>query len=452
MNPVLADAIDIPYVIGYGLAVLVPLLAFEVGVEALVLKPVWNVPFGRLCRFTFIANCLSLLAGIPVKMLNSLLYAWLLPEDLPGFFARYPVAVALGSFVYFVATLGVEGAYAFRWLRRQQLVLTTGRLWKGIVLANLASYGVLAPLHYYLTQPTAAACTFTPDIGWFHGPAGKVIFVDAATGQLKAVRLDGSDAETLVPLTVKDYLVSADLNLCLFRGAGDNLYLYQREPARTNLVCHPTERFLMNQAAFSPSGQYAAFVGENGQAVEMLDVSTGRQVNQPLGNKLSDFRDLSLAWSTNETQFFVGNLEISILPSDTLAVVQRTGTNQPVGLPCYGRVGSDQWYGADNWGCAFHEDVGGDLHFLTEPGLESGLYIYRDGPPRTTVLNLSVNPGLLHLALFDFEDVAALADGRACLFTASGRLYLLDIPGKRVGTVAHGDRFILLTPRYQKQL
>src|ERR1700685_3599354 len=136
----LADAIDIPFVLGFGLLVLVPLLLFEIGVEALVLKKIWGIPFFQLCHFTLIANCLSLLAGIPVKILNAWLYSFLLPEGLPGFFARYPSAIAIGSPLYFLVTLAVEGAYAFRWLRRGEFSIASGKIWKGILLANLASY------------------------------------------------------------------------------------------------------------------------------------------------------------------------------------------------------------------------------------------------------------------------------------------------------------------------
>ena len=68
MNPMFADAIDFPLVLGFGLIVLVPLLLFEVVVEAFVLKAAWSIPFGKLCRYTFVANILSLLAGIPVKI------------------------------------------------------------------------------------------------------------------------------------------------------------------------------------------------------------------------------------------------------------------------------------------------------------------------------------------------------------------------------------------------
>jgi len=65
---------------------------------------------------------------------------------------------------------------------------------------------------------------------------------------------------------------------------------------------------------------------------------------------------------------------------------------------------------------------------------------------------VSVRPGLLHLAGFWFGDVAFSADRRECVLEANGYIYLLDIDWRRRGTLANGDRFILMTPRYQKPL
>ena len=458
MNLMLADAIDIPYVLAFGLAVLVPLLLFEVGIEALVLNRLWHIPFGKLCRYTLAANLLSLLAGIPVKILNSCLYGFLLPDDLPGFFARYPYAVVLGSLIYFGVTLGVEGAYAFRWLRRKSQAIPAGRIWKGVVLANLASYIVLAPLHYYLTRPIRQVREFSPNIVSFSRPADKVIFRDGASGNLKAMRLDTAGMETIVPMAVTDYLLSADLRICLFRGTNHDLYLYRRETGRSDLVWHTGERFQMNQVAFSPSGQYVAFASENSNAVEVVDVQTGWHTYQPLASKLGFSGEACLAWSTNETTFYVGGFkglerfQFTIRPPDGLAFEKLTDTNAPPILACYGRVGNGRWYGVDDWGQSFYEDESGDLEVQTEPGLESHLRICCHGDPRTTMLYLAVNPGLLHIAQFYFGDTVFLQGGRECLFEANGYIYLLDIREKRVGTVVWGDRFILLTPRYQKHL
>src|SRR5256885_2783520 len=101
-------------------------------------------------------------------------------------------AVAIGSLVYFVVTLLVEGAYAFRWQRRKQLGLARTQIWRGVLLANAATYVVLAPLHYYATRPGCEIREFSKDTRWTSQPTVKVIFTDATNHYLKCARLDGS--------------------------------------------------------------------------------------------------------------------------------------------------------------------------------------------------------------------------------------------------------------------
>lgn len=452
----LADAIDIPYVFFFGLFILGPLLLFEMGVEAFVLKGVWKINFSTLCRFTIIANCLSLLAGIPVKFFNAWLYTFLLPDDLPGFFARYPVAIAIGSLIYFLVTLVVEGAYAFRWLRKEQIVIMPGKIWTGIFLANLASYLVLAPLHYYFTRPTQEVREFVPNASWSSNAKVKVAFVDAITGNLKISQVDGTGMQTLVPLPMKDYLLSTDLNLSLFRGTNGNLYFYRHSPPQTNLVWKTKERYFMNQVAFSPSGEYAAFFSADSNAVGVVNLQTGSLLTQSIISKIDYIGDASIAWPTNENVFYfngpekIGCLEFTIGPYGLLGL-PADAKSLPL-LVCYGRESNSGWWSSgEDWGPLWAEDSHGDTNLSIEHGLGSGLEIYRGDDRRDDIFYLSVNPGLLHISRSDFGDAAFLPDGNECLFQVGDYIYVLNIPEKTVGTVAHGVRFILFTPRYKKE-
>jgi hypothetical protein len=473
IHPLLADAIDIPLVLVLGLAVLVPLMLFEVGIEALVLSKVWRLPYGKLCRYSFFANCWSLVAGIPTKILNAFLYGEvLLRQDMPGFFARYPFAVTIGSLIFFLVTVLVEGAYAFRWLRRNQFELVRRKIWLGVVLANLASYAVVAPLHYYLTKPTNEIREFIRDARWSSHPATKIIFTDAANGYLKAVNIDGSAAETIMPVAAKDYLVSADLNICLFRGKDGNLYLYRKDRGLTNLIWKTDAHFRMDQMAFSPSAELVAILTEYGKNIEVVDVKTGRRIYQPFLSADSPSYDISLAWSKEETRFYVTSdkkhFVTTIRPKLRLMTETLNNTNTPEWnltietindtngleiLTCYGRISNEgSWGGGDDWGASFNNDKCDGLGAWSEPGLGSSLRIYREDQGRSRVLTVAVNPGLLHLGSFYFGDVAFLEGCGECLFQANDYIYLADIDRKRVGTVTKGERFILLTPRYQKHL
>ncbi len=445
MSPILADSIDLPLVLGFGLAVLVPLMLFEVGVEALILGKFWSMSFGELWRFTFRANCWSLLAGIPTKILNGFMYAALLPSDFPGFFARYPFAMALGSLSYFLVTFLVEARCAFSWRRRNQLLLLRGEIWRGILLANVATYAVLAPVHYYATKPNCEVKEFTNDARWSAHRDTRVLFTDASTGYLQSARLFASAPETIVPFATEDYLVSADLNLCLIRDNKGTLQLYRRDRNQAVIIWQTDERFGMERVAFSPSGDYVAFASKRDRYVEVVNVQTGKRSRQSLA--FESYRP-DVAWSTEESKFFVRDSENSPLfvatvdAESNLRIESYQGTNTLNLLVCYCRaVGGDS-----------RRAECGDLKIWVIPGLGSQLRIYHEGPPHVPVLNLAVTSGLLHLSVFGFQNPSFLDDCRECLFEAKDHIYLLDIERRRIGIVASGKRFLLLTPRFQKEL
>lgn len=257
-----------------------------------------------------------------------------------------------------------------------------------------------------------------------------------------------------MPIPVTDYLVSADLKICLFRAPSGNLCL-SRSGGESNLVWQTNERFSMNQVAFSPSGKFVAFASEQSNTLAVVEIQTGKHMRQPFPFKTWD---CSVAWSTEELKLFARGretnafAEITVPPDGELQMRILTGTKVPSLMPCYGRVGNARWYGGSDWGLVYNADTCGDLNVWTEPGLGSGLRVYRDKRERIPVLYLHVNPGLIHLARYYFADTAFVGGCDECLFEANGYIYLLDIQQKRVGTVVRGDRFIMLTPRYQKHL
>ena len=231
-------------------------------------------------------------------------------------------------------------------------------------------------------------------------------------------------------MTVRDYLLSADLKLCLFRGTNGNLYLYRPVTAQCKFVLQSNERFVMNQLAFSPSGQYVAYANENSNTLEVVNLETGQHIDQPLIQK-EGFDEASVAWSTNETKFYIGGFgkagiiqcaiqPTALLSAEKLTQTPETQTNAPDVLTCYGRTGSGGWYGSDDWGRSYNSDSCGNLSVYTEPGLGSHLRIYSGTNWQAQVEYLAVNPGLLHIAQFYFGDVAFLEGCNECLFEANG--------------------------------
>ncbi len=194
MQPIFADGIDLPLLMVGGMIFLLPLLAFEVVVEALVLRWFWKEPFRELCWLTLRANCWSLAAGVPTAVLVGFIDAAILPEDMPGFFARYALAAAVGSLVYFAVTVFMEGRCAERWAHQEEINMARATLWKGILVANIVTYAVLSPLYYLATKPALPVKELTRDTRWTKNPEVLVVYTNSVSEGFQAIRLDGSTA------------------------------------------------------------------------------------------------------------------------------------------------------------------------------------------------------------------------------------------------------------------
>ena len=255
LKPFLADAIDFPLVALFGIAVLVPLMLFQVAVEGGILSHIWQIPFRQLIRPVFLANCWSLLAGIPIKILNAIIYSYLLPPDFAVYFARYPFVVSLGALNFFTITIFVEAFYLSRWLSRESNLQTRSKIWVGVLVANIATYAVLAPLHYWATRPIQDVKEFTNDTGWAEQPATRIIYIDSETGHLKSCYSDGTKSTTLVPAEVKDYLVTSNLDLVLFHDQKGTRRLYRIGAGKFEQDAAEQIKLLSLQMTFGSDGK-----------------------------------------------------------------------------------------------------------------------------------------------------------------------------------------------------
>ena len=138
-----------------------------------------------------------------------------------------------------------------------------------------------------------------------------MLFVDGLTHSLKSVQLDGSGLTTIVPFPTTDYLVSSNLSLRFFRGTNGNLQFCRAGMPKPELIRLMDERFLMKQAAFSPSGKFVAYASKKKKSVELVNLSSGRRTLLPLVPKFG-FDDPLVAWSPDEHSFYVGGFEITL--------------------------------------------------------------------------------------------------------------------------------------------
>ena len=453
MNAILADAIDFPLVLGLGLAVTGPLLLFEAGVEAFVLARLWSLRVRELFRLMLRANLFSLMAGIPTKVVNAVIYGLFLPQEFPRFAVRYPYLVAVGTLVYFLVTLVVEGMCAAKWMRHASIRLPSRRIWLGIFLANVATYAVVAPLHCYLARPITDVREYTSHARWARQPDTRIVFLDSATGHLKTMLLGEDSARTVVPEVMREYLVSTYLNLCLYRSTNDVLCLWRKD-FPVSLVMTSAGLGTIEGAAFSPDGNRVAYLLQDRTGIEVFDVPSKQRQTRKFDTALS--ASSRVAWTTTEESFVVTSDAgrkrwLGTVSGDRLELEATNPTNHLDLLPCYTRNGHGQFVGGE-WGGALNFDECNGLRAWAHPGVGSARIAFKASEGGERALRVAANPGIFHLPFINFSEVAYLDDCSECLLVGSRRLYLADLERGRLGTVASGYYFVALTPRFLRTL
>jgi hypothetical protein len=448
-----ADGIEFGFVAIAGIAILVPLTAFVVLVEGIFIAIGLRIPYRRCLAPVLAANLASLGAGIPVKIFNAWMYSRILPHPLAPYFRWYPLAILLGTTIYFLVTLIVEYFLIAGWCRKNVVPVSLGRIALFVFIANAASYAVLAPLHYIATRPIHDIREFTDDSRWAHSPPVRFYYV-SNNGQLCSVMTNGRDTQVVVPDVVRDYQYLPDQNAFLYRNGVNNLCLF-RESDKKPLLCWSTnQRFMMEQVAFSPNGKTVAYLSRTDprKPYELLlyDVESGQRTSTGIITD-KDAHDPEIAWSDRPFTLFLKNgrnVETITLDRNMSATRAKATSSNSTLSRVYGRFSNGHWWGGGDWGAFLSHDQAPGLEADTMPGLGSNLRV----KVGETSFVLADNPGLLKLPHRGFNDVCFLENGKELIFDDYHDIYLLDVSKRKVGRISDGSKFILLTPKYLREL
>ena len=451
-----ADGIDIGFVAVAGLVVLIPLMAFEVFVEAIFLAIGLKFPYRKVILLSLWANLASLAAGIPVKIFNAWMYAAILPHELASYFRELPRAAFLGTAIYFVVTLVVEFYVVVRWCRKHAAAVSLRRAAVVVFLANAATYSVLAPLHYLATRPICDIRAFTDDSRWAQRPVTKIFYVERDTGNLCSITTDGQGKQVMVPDTVKDYQFQPDRGWFLYRNGSNSLCLL-REREKPKVCWQTGQRFAMEQVACNPDGTVVAYLNPGGdtrptEQLVLCAVDSGRVVKTEVRTHEDDYEP-EIAWSNEPTILFLkttGKVEALQIGKDLSAAPVPLESVDRKLFAVYGRFKEKGYsWGRDDSGASFSHDISGGKEATTYFGFESHLRVKTDDG--STII-LADNPGLLHLPSRPFGDVCFLGNGNEIVFDDYQDIYLLDVTQRKVGWIAHGSKAVTLTARYQRKV
>ena len=464
INPAHADAINFPALLGFGLVIFLPLFVFVFVTEAIVFSRLVPIPSPLPARFFLLANSISFLMGLPAFGLNFAIREAFLPRDLPEYKVYGPYFLILEILIYFVVTILLECALGARWVKKKNLKPPKRQILRGIFIANCATYTILGPLHFIVAKPEFGDLNeFTRDPKWTRFGSTILFYVDRGTHSLMRMNLDGSNNDVWVPYDLDEYLLSSDLDICLFQGRAGGLFHYVRSTNHLVQVADDSQIYCMNHVALSPSGSRVAFLKftEDLEKSEftLYDVETNhiRTTDLVVEGYLSD---LLVAWASDESTLYLRQkpeynkwITTRIDISNATRTITTPITEKRLVLnPCYGRVGKA--YVNPIRKIIFLEnkiDECGDrvaYSYSFFVGYQAGVSRSSD---KTQILDLTDHYGLARFNRLFFTESFFLPDCNEVLLQDSGHaFYILDIDQSKIGRVANGFNFVLLNPKYQK--
>lgn len=458
-----ADGIDLPFLAGISISVAVPLLTFNVLVEGLILARFIHVSFRELWRPMLSANVLSLLAGLPITILNAVLAESLLPTELVARMGMYPTAICIGILNYYLATVLVEFFFLWRKICKAGFPALTKPLAKGLLLGHVVSYAVLGPLFFMYATPKQTVQTFLKDSHWAALPATRVVFI-APDGQLQTVLTDGSALRTLLTNEVRDFVVSSNLDTLLIRGASNQYFLARNGTMK--LVTTELIKCYGDGMDFSPGGRFVGWFTKD-FTLRLWDSQTGivKKLPQKPQDKTASF--IKLAWSTDENTFYLQ------VDRQTFKVTIGTNTYELLSVPTigsgniiitpqqepqtdlanhYGRLGRDRHWGDENdWetslGMFGRFDTRDTNYGLLNEEWQGG---FIRAHSKEKFITISDNPGVFHFGRRPFPQAVFAPNLTEIVFDDANHIYLADIAGRKVGLITVGKRFMLLSPLFSK--
>ncbi len=480
---ILADVLLPSFYLTAGLAALVPSFLFAVFSESYVISKLLHMSFWRSFQLSIRANIVSgILGGFLFFFLPINISGNTDRNDLSVYVHQFLAAALIAYLVYWIFSVIIEWLNSICWKRIHQPRILKKDLLKVFIIANIVSYLVLVPVHYYFHSPWRMVNSVTEDTAWAIQPPADVLYLDNKTQYLWTIKTDGSGNRLLVPHPMKQYLASADLEQVVFYSEGQKLFHYHTARGVLTKLWESERHYFVSTyygslgvintieyIAISPSGNKVAWVlpvkdGSNGQygpwgtdfwKLYVYDLTTGKTL-------CLDYRANGsvIAWSQNEDSIYIRCLPIHysdipgirgiakfIISKEQVSVETSVDGSKLEFSKTYGRFGSRSFSGGNVYVHRYSDSYDNLKVQVASPALGSDLRVIRSGE---SIFSFSNIPFFAPLSREWIREPSFVQEGKECLFEAGTTIYLIDIPGKNIGKLIQGEDHIVLTQSYQQ--
>jgi hypothetical protein len=435
---VLADGIDLPVALGLGFITFAPITLLVTAIEVIVLRLLLKIRIRKSFWKVLGANLVSTLAGGLVYACQDgilyLLHIRTMIDLLDYYFYGALVLIVL----YNLLSVLVEGLI----VATRRFAAATGlprrTLWKGVALANVASYLVMGPIFYFGTRPhldgiiverSPAAVTASNEPVYFRRDPDKFLCRVAANGR---------DLKVMVPYAVEGFVVSADQSSFAYSDPDGNLYYYQGGAPRLLLELKPPQRFdLESQVDISPDNHRVAWIV--GEQVAVFDVQTGRTVVHSVGVQVYP-SSCGIAWHLSDPGMLYYRVDSKVFAWN-LAENKSVEIDEKQVGPLSQSFHLPSWWFSNN-------TTMGEYHLRTVAALLSEVSVLRGDE---MVCGVQFRYGLLG-GRYGPGRAATLKAPGILICEGDGQIYVLDWRAHRLALLASGDHFVLARPRFQSSL
>jgi hypothetical protein len=453
----LADAINLPLVGAFGLAVFGPLTLLVTVIECLIFKLLLRVRFRAVFKRILVANIASTLAGgIVLGFQDAFIRSAGITSSIPAFVHGYEWVSILLVLVYYAKSAVVESVVVATRHFAARIERSRWSIVKAVVFGNVASYLVVGPLFVLTTRPTFGHLEVTTDTSWTANPDQAVYFIGPSDHFIDRVNTSGKGLTTVVPYAAADFLISGDETAFAYRDTDGNLYAYRTGDAAPTLVWRTEKRFLMRSVSLSADNQRIAYVA--GRDVNNEGYSTEYRLNvfeiaSCQTSRVYDFPFPAVQWpvvSWSHDGSFIYALQdpknVSVYrsaPPYGLVALKSPSAVQPA------EVVENYADSSYRWQCVRDDDSGGDVTVTCWQGFGAHLAVERD---KQTVLRVANDYGLLKLGLPGPDSPSFLANGSEVLVEWWGQIYLLDFEHRRMSLLVDGGNYVLPTESFRVRL
>ncbi|MBI4579317.1 MAG: hypothetical protein HY718_06415 [Planctomycetes bacterium] len=424
---------------------LVEAIVFRVALGAWIRRAYWRI---------LAANAVSTLTGgIVLAFQDAIIDASGIRRSVPDFVRGYVwVSLVLIS-LYWAKSVLVEGFIVSTRRFAEQFATTRRRLFRTVVLANLASYLFTGPLFYLVTRPTFGHLQLSKETSWTVNPDVPVYYIDAQDHFVKRITVAGQDRQTVIPYPVTGYIICGRADAYVYRGTDQYLYVLRSLNFTPIRVTNTSERFYMPSVGLSPDQRRLAFVQPsntdeypNTWRLRVADLDNGRIDDAP--NLTIETWNPVVAWSADGKQILVSNGDTKVVaiqaappwpsseqerhpPISSLAESYTHGSKEALNRGFYNQ---------------FMEDTQREYRVEDYPYLGSRVWVRRRDQ---TVLTVTNDYGFLKLGWPTAHSPSFLPKGAEFLLEELGGVYLVGIDQRRMSLLVRGGGYAMLTPRFR---